>query len=89
MQRISVHISDETKQRIDLAAKAKDKVESELIREAIDVGLKVIYPKSSSAQALLDFAKKAEKIPTRPGTPSDVSENLDYYAWGGQKKNEH
>lgn len=87
MQRISVHISDETKQRIDLAAKAKNKLESELIREALDAGLKAIYPKSSSAQALLNFAKEAEKIPTKPGTPSDVSENLDFYAWGGKKKN--
>lgn len=87
MQRISVHISDETKQRIDLAAKAKNKIESELIREAIDTGLKIIYPKSSSAQALLDFAKAAEKLPTKGEVPADVVENMDYYTWGG-KKNE-
>ncbi len=85
MQRISVHISDETKQRINLAAKAKNKVEAELIREALDAGLNVIYPKSTSAQALLDFAKEAEKLPTKPNAPTDVSENLDYYAWGGSK----
>ena len=88
MQRISVHISDETRQRIDLVAKAKHRVEAELIREAIDAGLKVMYPKSSSAQALLDLAKMAEKLPIKLGTPKDVSENLDYYAWGGLKRNE-
>lgn len=85
MQRISVHISDETKQRIDLAAKAKDKVESELIREAIDVGLKVIYP-NNSAKALVDLAKMAEQLPSKPDAPHDVSEDVDYYAWGGSKK---
>lgn len=86
MQRISVHISDETRQRIDLAAKAKRKVESELIREAIDAGLNIIYPKFSSAKALVDLAKMADKLPSKPNAPRDVSENLDYYAWGGQKK---
>ncbi len=88
MQRISVHISDETKQRIDLAAKAKRKVESELIRDAIDAGLNVIYPKSSSAQALLDLANMAEKLPSEPNAPRDVSKNHDFYAWGGTKKGE-
>lgn len=85
MQRVSVHISDETKQMIDLAAKAKNKLESELIREALDAGLKVIYPKSRSVQALLNFAKQAEKIHTRGKVPDDVVENMDYYTWGGKK----
>lgn len=86
MQRISVHITGEIKQRIDLAAKAKNMLESELIREALDRGLKIIYPKSSSAQALLGLVKEAEKLPVKRGAPRDVSKNLDYYAWGGQKK---
>jgi predicted DNA-binding protein len=88
MQRISVHITDETKQRIDLVAKAKNKVESELIREALDAGLNIISPKSRSAQALLDLATMAEQLPSKSNAPRDVSENLDYYAWGGKKKNE-
>lgn len=86
MQRISVHVSDDTKQRIDLVAKAKRKVESELIREAIDAGLNVIHPRVSSAKALLELAKLAEKLPSEPDTPKDVSENHDYYAWGGKKR---
>ena len=86
MQRISVHISDETKQRIDLVAKAKHMVEAELIREALDKGLKVIYPKSSSAQALLDLADMAKGLPSQPNESTDISENHDYYAWGGEKK---
>jgi len=88
MQRISLHISDETKQRIDLAAKAKNKVESELIREAIDAGLNLISPKSSSAKNLLRLAQMAEQLPSKANAPKDVSENLDYYAWGERRKDE-
>lgn len=88
MQRISVHISDETKHRIDIAAKAKNKVEAELIREAIDAGLNIISPKSNSARELLNLAKLAEALPSKANAPIDVSENLDYYAWGGVKKDE-
>lgn len=88
MQRISVHISDETKIRIDLAAKAKRKVESELIRDAIDAGLNAIYPKSSSAKALVELANMAEKLPTEPKAPRDISKNHDFYTWGGTKNDE-
>ena len=53
MQKISVHIPDEMKLWIALAAKANSQDESEVIREAIDEGLKIIYPKGRSAQSLL------------------------------------
>ncbi|OGE64428.1 hypothetical protein A3I48_00450 [Candidatus Daviesbacteria bacterium RIFCSPLOWO2_02_FULL_36_7] len=85
MQRISVYIPEETKRRINLAAKAKSKAESEIIRDALDEGLKKIYSPASSAQALLDLAKMAEKIPTKGKVPKDLIENLDYYTWGGKK----
>lgn len=45
-----------------------------------------IYSKRNSAQALIDLAKMAEKIVTKPGDPTDVSINHDYYAWGGEKR---
>ncbi|OGE45672.1 hypothetical protein A3B39_01515 [Candidatus Daviesbacteria bacterium RIFCSPLOWO2_01_FULL_37_10] len=86
MQRISVYIPEDTKQRINLAARAKSKAESEIIRDALDEGLNVIHPKSSSAQALLDFAREAEKIPTRGKIPKDLIKNMDYYTWGGEKR---
>lgn len=89
MQRISVYIPEDTRKRINIVAKAKSKAESEIIRDALEEGLERIHPKSASAQALLDFAKMAEKIPTLAGSPTDVSLNHDYYAWGGQKKNKH
>ncbi len=82
MQRITVFITDETRQRIDRAAKAKNKIGSELIREALDTGLNVIYPKSQSAQALLQLAKLAKGLPSEPGEPSDVSLDTAKYAFG-------
>ncbi len=86
MQRISVHISDETRQQIDLTVRARGGIEAEVIREALEKGLKIIYPKFNSAQALVNLAKMAEKLPSKPNAPKDVSENLDYYAWGGPKR---
>lgn len=87
MQRISVYIPEETRKRINLVAKAKSKTEAEIIREALDEGLSVIHPKTASAQALVDFAKMAEKIPTKgKKIPADFVKNLDYYTWGGKKR---
>ncbi len=82
MQRISVHISEETKQRINLVATMRNYAESELIRRALDVGLDIISPKSRSAQALLDLAAIAEQLPSQSDSPRDVSNNVDRYAWG-------
>ncbi len=86
MQRISVYIPTETRKRINLVAKAKSKAEAEIIRDALDKGLEDIHPSSSSAQALVDFAKMAEKIPTKGKLPADFIKNLDYYTWGGEKR---
>lgn len=85
MQRISVYIHEETKKRISLTAKAKAKDQSEIIREALDKGLKILYPVSTSAKALVNLAIKAQKIPSKENAPKDLSLNLDYYAWGGEK----
>lgn len=86
MQRISVYIPTETRKRINLVAKAKSKAEAEIIRDALDKGLKAIHPPSSSAQALLNFAKLAEQIPTKGKVPKDAVKNMDYYTWGGEKR---
>lgn len=86
MQRISVYIPEDTRIRINLAAKAKSKAEAEIIRDALHEGLRILHPKSRSAQALLDLAKMAEKIPTRGKVPKDASINHDYYLWGGEKR---
>ena len=86
MQRISVYIQEDTRKRINLVARAKSKPEAEIIRDALDEGLDIVYPRSSSAQALLDLAKMAEKIPTKGKVPKDAVKNMDYYMWGGEKR---
>ena len=86
MQRISVYIQEDTRKRINLVARVKSKPEAEIIRDALDEGLDIVYPRSSSAQALLDLAKMAEKIPTKGKVPKDAVKNMDYYTWGGEKR---
>jgi len=54
--------------------------------QRISEGLKVIHPVSTSAKALLNLAKLAEQIPTKGKVPSDAVENMDYYTWGGTKR---
>lgn len=68
-----------------MAAKAKNSAEAEVIRDALEEGLKIIHPKSSSAQALVNFAKEAARLPTVGKVPKDLIENMDYYTWGGKK----
>lgn len=41
----------------------------------------------NSAKALLDVAKKVNKLLKDEKLPKDLSENHDYYAWGGKKRN--
>lgn len=86
MQRISVHIPDETRTRISLIAQAKSKAEAVIIRDALNQGLDLVQPKTASAQALLDLAEMAKKIPTKGKIPKDAVKNMDYYMWGGEKR---
>ena len=80
-----MYIPDDTRKIINLIAKAKSKAEAEVIRDALNQGLKVIHPQTTSAQALLNFVKEAETIPTHGKIPADLIENIDYYTWGGKK----
>lgn len=77
-----MHITEETRQRINVVAKAKKKVEAELIREAIDTGLDVIHPKSTSAKALLNLARIAKGLSSLPKEPTDISADTAKYAFG-------
>jgi predicted DNA-binding protein len=86
MQRISIHIPEQTKKRISILAESKNKAEAEIIREALEEGLDKIHPKSASAKALLDLAEMMEKTPTEGNIPKDAIKNMDFYTWGGSKK---
>ena len=86
MLRINIYIPEDMNKQLDFTAKSRHKAKAEVIREALNHGLKVIQPKSGNAQALLDLAKMAEKIPTVGNMPKDFSKNLDHYTWGGEKR---
>lgn len=85
MQRISVHVPDETRRKIRFEARAKSVTEADVVRRALEENLKNVHPKTS-AQALLDLARLARQLPSNPKAPRDASINHDYYAWGGEKK---
>lgn len=86
MQRISVHISEDLNKKIDFTARSNRKVKAQLIREALEEGLDRVSFKPNPNKALFEFIKLAEGIPSKPGEPTDVSTNHDYYAWGGKKR---
>jgi metal-responsive CopG/Arc/MetJ family transcriptional regulator len=87
MYRLHLYLPEQLKYKINSTAKLQKKSKAEVVREALEEGLKVIQPKSkpNSIQGLLDLAKMAEKIPTKGKVPKDLVENLDYYTWGGEK----
>jgi len=86
MLRINIYIPEDLNKKLDFTAKSRRKAKAEVIREALNHGLKIIQPKSGNAQSLLDLAKMAEQIPTVGNIPKDFSKNLDYYTWGGEKR---
>lgn len=46
---------------------------------------KINFAKSRSAKKLLKTAEIAEKLPSDPNDPKDLSINHNYYTWGGNK----
>ncbi len=86
MQRISVHIPEDLNRKLDFTARTSRKVKAAVIREALEEGLSRVDSKSNSNKALFEFIKLVESIPSKPGEPTDVSTNHDYYAWGGKKR---
>lgn len=87
VQRTHVYLPDELSRQIDNAAKTQRKSKSEIIREALEKGIKAVRgQKSQSGRALLDLARLAKNL---KGTgPKDLSTNHDYYIWGGEKRTE-
>jgi hypothetical protein len=86
MYRFHLYLPEQLKYKINSTAKLQKKSKAEVVREALEEGLKVIQPKSNSIQGLLDLAKMAEELPYNKNDPKDLSMNHDYYAWGGEKK---
>lgn len=86
MLRINIYIPGDLNRKLDIVAKTKHQTKAETVRQALEEGLKAVAPKSSTAQSLLKLAKMAEQIPTRGKVPKDFVQNLDYYTWGGEKR---
>ncbi|MBI2326234.1 hypothetical protein HYU91_02490 [Candidatus Collierbacteria bacterium] len=86
MLRINIYIPEDLNHQLGLVARSIGQKKAEVFRTAIRAGLKTIQPKSISALNLVNFAKEAEKIPTKGRIPKDIIKNLDYYTWGGKKR---
>lgn len=86
MLRVNIYIPEELDLRLGLIAKFTGRKKAEIVRTTLQAGLKMIQPKSISAQNLINFVKEAEKIPTQGRVPKDIIKNLDYYTWGGSKR---
>jgi len=85
MQRTHIYLSEEMNREIGYLASSQGKSKAEITRRILTEGLKIIQPKkSSSARALLNIAKEAEKL--NVSGPRDLAFNHDYYTWGGKKK---
>lgn len=86
MQRTHIYLPEEINREIAYLANRQGKSKAEITRNMLEAGLRVVQPKkSSSAKALVDIANLAKKLHVKG--PRDLSENLDYYTWGGKKRN--
>jgi len=86
MLRMNIYIPEDLNKKLYFIARSKKKAKAEVVREALAIGLRTIQPKSKTAQALITLAKKAQQIPTKGKVPKDFIRNLDYYTWGGEKR---
>lgn len=86
MQRTHIYLPEEINREIAYLANRQGKSKAEITRHILEAGLKVVQPKKiSSARALINFAKLASKF--KGSAPKDLSENHDFYTWGGKKRN--
>lgn len=86
MLRVNIYLPEDLNTRLDLVAKTRRQVKAELVREMLEAGLKTIHSKSTSAQALVNLAKDTKKVPTVGKVPVDFVKNMDFYMWGGDKR---
>lgn len=88
MLRVNIYLTEELNREIEQISRISDISKAEVVREALKKGLNRISFKPNPNKALFEFIKLAESIPAKPGEPTDVSINHDYYAWGGDKRTE-
>ena len=86
MLRVNIYIPEDLNHQLGFVARSIGRKKAEVVRTALRAGLKIVQPKSISARNLLNFVKEAEKIPTEGRIPKDIIKNLDYYTWGGKRR---
>ena len=86
MLKTYLYIPEQLEKKIKLTAETQNKSKAEVIRQAIEKGLKDEEKRASAGvEALLKLAALAKKNNVRG--PKDASVNHDYYLWGFPKKN--
>ncbi len=85
MLRTYLYIPDELEKKINYTAKQQKKSKAAVVRYALEAGFESIEKqKPGGAEVLLQLAEIAKKYQIRG--PKDLSENHDYYLWGGKKR---
>ena len=80
MYRTYVYLPEELKFEIEANALSQKKSKAEVIRKALESGLKKTHTrKPNSAAVLVKMAKMAEKL--KGSAPKDLSRNHDKYTW--------
>jgi hypothetical protein len=84
MIRTQIYIPEATHRELTKLAEVKKQPMAQVVREFIEEGVKkateIDYSGRTTLEALANLKLK--------GGPKDLSHNLDYYLYGGPKKNE-
>lgn len=85
MLKTYLYIPDYLEAKIKHTSLAQKKSKAEVIRKMLEAGFESVEKqKTSGAEALLQIAEIAKKYHVKG--PKDLSENHDYYLWGGAKR---
>lgn len=80
MLKTYLYIPDDLNEKINRAAKAQNQSKAEIIRKALENGIKAPKePKAGGAQTLLKLAEIGKKYKLKG--PRDLSKNMDKYLW--------
>jgi len=77
MIRTQIYLPKELYQNLNLTAKKENKTKAQVIREALNEGLK--KKRGNAAGALLELAQLGKKLKLKG--PKDLSQNIDKYLY--------
>ncbi len=79
MIRTQVYLPQQLSQTLDLVAKREKKPKAQIIREALDDGIRKRVNTGNAGQALLELAELGKKLHVM--SPKDLSANIDKYLY--------